>query len=67
VVVIRQLDRTLMDREALAQWTHRSVRVIRQHCVPAARGLRGKALYDADAALLVLDQVPQRHRMPQAA
>lgn len=67
MVVIRQADRVLMDREALALWTQRSVAVIREHCAPVERGLRGKAFYDADACVELLAQVPQRVRSQLAA
>lgn len=62
VIVIHQSERVLMDREALAQWTRRSVRVIREHCPVAERGDRGKALYDAKACAELLEDVPQRQR-----
>jgi len=62
VVVIRQPGRVLMDRQALAQWTRRSIRVIREHCQPIARGTRNAALYDADECASLLDQVPRRRR-----
>lgn len=67
MLVIRQPDRILMDREALAQWTRRSVRVIREHCEPVARGARRKALYDAEACTEVLEKVPQRDCHSRAA
>lgn len=62
MVVIRTPDAILMDRVALAQWTTRSVRVIRQHCVPIRYEPGGRALYDARACADLLLTVARRHR-----
>ena len=61
MVVLKVGERTLMDREALAQWTERSARVIRQHC-PVLRYVGGTAIYDADECADLLDEVPTRRR-----
>jgi hypothetical protein len=47
VVVITSTEPVLMDREALAQWTTRSVEVIRKRCTPVEYGSDGRAMYDA--------------------
>lgn len=62
--VIHQPQQTLMDREALAQWTKRSPRVIREHCPVSRYGYRGTALYDAEECAELLDKVPRRDRSP---
>lgn len=60
--MIRTTEIVLMDRAALAQWTARSVRVIRQHCTPVDFDEIGRALYDARACADLLLKVPQRRR-----
>lgn len=62
MVVVRRGDRVLMDREALAQWTGRPVRTIRQHCTVTDRGDHGRALYDAEAGAALLRTIPARRR-----
>lgn len=61
--MIRTTEIVLMDRGALALWTVRSVRVIRQHCVPVEYDAAGRALYDARACADLLVKVPQRRRI----
>lgn len=60
MVVEQRAETVLMDRAALAEWTRRSVRVIRQHCVPVEYGVGGRALYDAQASADLLVTVPTR-------
>jgi len=62
VVVLRQPDRVLMDRAALAQWTGRSVHTIRLRCAVVDRGADNRALYDATASAELLRSVPARQR-----
>lgn len=66
MVIIREADRTLMDREALSMWITRSPHTIRQYCTPVERGLHGKPLYDAQACRDQLAGVPKRNRTPRA-
>jgi hypothetical protein len=61
VIVLKVGDRTLMDREALAQWTQRSPHTVRLRC-PVYRYASGTAIYDADACADLLDAVPTRRR-----
>jgi hypothetical protein len=60
MVVVKRTEMVLMDRPALAEWTRRSVRVIRQHCVVIEYDSAGRALYDARASADLLLTVPQR-------
>lgn len=60
MVVVRRADLVLMDRVALAEWTRRSVRVIRQHCVIVEYDSAGRALYDAQASADLLLKVQVR-------
>lgn len=62
MVVIRTTEIVLMDRAALAEWTRRSVRVIRQHCTPVEYDGAGRAMYDARASADQLVKVPTRRR-----
>lgn len=64
MIVHRQADRTLMDREALAQWTDRSIHTIRFRCAVAEYDTAGRALYDAEACADLLRSIPTRHRIP---
>jgi hypothetical protein len=52
----------LMDREALAQYTYRSVHTIRARCAIHSYDEIGRALYDVGAAIEILDKT--RHRGP---
>lgn len=63
MVVVRRGDRVLMDREALAQWTGRPLRTIRQHCMVTERGDHDRALYDAEASAAQLRTIPARRRL----
>jgi hypothetical protein len=63
VIVHRQADRVLMDREALAQWTERSIHTIRFRCAVAEYDEMGRALYDAEACADLLRSIPTRHRV----
>lgn len=61
--VVRQEGPVLLDREALAQWTKRSVNTIRARCRPVDYdGADGRALYDAEACVQVLALIPTRRR-----
>ena len=64
MLVIHLPGQTLMDREALAQWTGRSVHTIRARCRPVERHSTGRQLYDADEAARVLDAIPKRRTSP---
>lgn len=61
VIVLHIGDRTLMDREALVQWTERSPHTVRQRC-PVHRYVDGTAIYDAHICATLLDTVPTRRR-----
>lgn len=63
MVVVRRAEIVLMDRLALAQWTGRSIRVIRQHCVVAEYDEIGRAMYDARSSADLLLTVPMRQRV----
>lgn len=56
------IERTLIDRRALAALTGRSERVIRQHVTPVRYAQDGAALYDATAAVRQLAVVAVRAR-----
>jgi hypothetical protein len=60
MVVVRRAEVVLMDRVALAQWTGRSVRVIRQHCVVVEYDGAGRALYDARSSADLLLGISRR-------
>jgi len=60
MVVVKRAEIVLMDRAALAEWTGRSARVIRQHCVATEYDETGRAMYDARASADLLLKVPQR-------
>lgn len=62
VIVERRPGQTLMDREALAQWTSRSVNTIRARCTPVDRTDDGRPLYDAEACYELLATIPKRRR-----
>jgi hypothetical protein len=49
-----------MDRAALAQWTGRSIRVIRQHCVAVEYDEIGRAMYDARSSATLLGSIQTR-------
>ncbi len=55
--------RALVDREALAQLTGRSVHTIRAKCEPVRRH-DGRPLYDLETAVAVLNAVATRSRCP---
>lgn len=55
-------DLILMDREALAVWTRRSVRTIRARCPIHSYDSAGRAMYDAKGCAEQLDGIPQRVR-----
>jgi hypothetical protein len=55
-------DLVLMDREALAQWTHRSVHTIRAKCAVHSYAADGRAMYDAHECAKTLDGVAQSGR-----
>jgi hypothetical protein len=52
----------LMDREALALWTHRSVHTIRAKCPVHSRDQQGRPLYDAYHCADLLAKVPEKLR-----
>lgn len=55
-------DLWLMDREALAEWTHRSGHTIRARCPVHSRDATGRPMYAAHACAELLDGIPQRTR-----
>lgn len=58
VKVVRVTDDFwLMDREALAQWTRRSVHTIRARCPVHSYAEGGRAMYDAKACAKQLDGI----------
>lgn len=54
--------RWLMDREALAQWTRRSVHTIRAKCPVHSYDAVGRAMYDAYACEQQLNGIRQSGR-----
>lgn len=54
------LGRTLMDREALAQWLRRGESTIRKHCQPCGKDANGRNLYHAEACLDLLSNIQTR-------
>ncbi len=67
MVVIRRDDgTTLIDRHALAQLTRRSIHTIRLRCTVIERDVEGRALYDADASIELLNRIPTRTRIAAA-
>lgn len=61
--LLREQDRILVDRQALAYLTGRSTHTIRRHCVVVKELPRkyGKVpFYDLFSSRLILDGVPQR-------
>lgn len=60
-VVIYQPERTLIDRQTLAQLAGRSVHTIRARC-PIADHHNGRALYDMEQCAAILDRIPTRRR-----
>lgn len=62
MVVIKMLNRTLMDREALSQWLRRPVSTIRKHCTPCGKDTSGRLLYHAEACHDLLSDVQTRNR-----
>lgn len=64
MIVRYHRGRALVDREALAQLTGRSVHTIRARCEPVRRH-DGRPLYDMEAAVAVLSGVATRSRCPE--
>lgn len=60
-VVVYRDGRALVDRQTLAQLASRSVHTVRARCAVIDRA-EGKALYDMEDALIVLSELPKRHR-----
>jgi hypothetical protein len=63
MVVLKMLDRTLMDREALAQWLQRPVSTIRNHCQPCGMDRDGRTLYHAEQCQETLSKIQTRRRV----
>jgi len=62
VIALPEGPLLLMDREALAVHTGRSVHTIRAHCAPVRYDDMGRALYDSDRCWTLLEVVPTRRR-----
>ena len=54
--------RPLMDREALAQWTRRSIHTIRAKCRVHSYDEIGRAMYDVQECEGALADIPQSGR-----
>lgn len=68
-VVVYRKGRALLDRQTLAHVTSRSIHTIRAKC-PISEHHLGRAMYDMEACLAVLEAVPTRRprtRVDQAA
>lgn len=61
VIVHYKRDEVLVDREALAMLTKRSVHTIRLRC-DVVRYYRGRALYALEREVERLGHIPTRHR-----
>lgn len=59
IVYVERDGRALVDRQTLSHLVRRSVHTIRARC-PIVGHERGKALYDMEECIKILDSIPTR-------
>lgn len=60
MLVIQRADGWFCDREALSVWLKRSPETIRKRCPVAEYHTDGRALYEMESCLQILEEIPAR-------